>query len=188
MSKEINSSKLVELISGRRTIHQFKEGLRPQEKLMEAIDLARWAPNHHLTEPWHFYLLGDETVDAVIELNSEIVRESNGDDAATAKERRWRKMPGWFVITCCRSDDQLRSQEDYAACCCAIQNLMLTLWNEDVGVKWSTGDIIRDKRFYELLWIDQKLETVVGLFWYGYAEDVPKMTRKSCMQIITELP
>ena len=188
MSKEINSSKLTELISGRRTIYQFKEGMRPQDKLMEAIDLARWAPNHHLTEPWHFYLLGNETVNAVIELNTEIVRESKGDAAANAKARRWRQMPGWFVLTSCKSDDPVRNQEDYAACCCAIQNLMLTLWNEEIGVKWSTGDVIRDKRFYDLLWINLELETVVGLFWYGYAEDVPKATRKPCMQIITELP
>jgi len=37
MSKEINSSQLIELISGRRTIYQFKEGMRPRDKLMEAI-------------------------------------------------------------------------------------------------------------------------------------------------------
>ena len=97
-------------------------------------------------------------------------------------------MPGWFVLTCCKSDDPVRNQEDYAAFCCAIQNLMLALWNEKIGVKWSTGEVTRDKRFYDLLWIDQESETVVGLFWYGYAEDVPKATRKPCMQIITELP
>jgi len=57
-----------------------------------------------------------------------------------------------------------------------------------VGVKWTTGDVIRDKRFYDLLWIDQELETVVGLFWYGYAEEVPKMARKPYVQITTELP
>jgi len=70
MPNEISSSKLIELISGRRTIYQFKEGLRPLEKLLEAIDLARWAPNHHLTEPWHFYLLGDDTVNTVIDRKS----------------------------------------------------------------------------------------------------------------------
>ncbi len=188
MSKEINSSQLIELISGRRTIYQFKEGMRPRDKLMEAIDLARWAPNHHLTEPWHFYLLGDETVNAVIELNSEIVKASKGEDAANAKERRWRKMPGWFVMTCSKSDDPIRNQEDYAACCCAMQNLMLVLWNEDVGVKWSTGEITRDKRFYDLLWINPDMETVVGLFWYGYAEQIPNTTRKPFVQIMTELP
>ena len=188
MPKEINSSKLIELISGRRTIHRFREGMRPLEKLKDAIDLARWAPNHHLTEPWHFYLLGDETVNAVIELNTNITREQKGDDAANAKERRWRKISGWFVMTSSKSEDPVRNQEDYAACCCAAQNLMLTLWNEDVGVKWSTGKIIRDKRFYDLLWINPELETVVGLFWYGYAEEIPKTTRKACVQITTELP
>jgi nitroreductase len=188
MSKEINSSKLIELISGRRTIHQFREGMRPLEKLKEAIDLARWAPNHHLTEPWHFYLLGEETINAAIELNTNITREEKGDDAANAKQRRWRKIPGWFVMTCSKSEDPVRNQEDYAACCCAAQNLMLTLWNEDVGVKWSTGKIIRDKNFYDLLWINPELETIVGLFWYGYAEEVPKMMRKPCVQITTELP
>ena len=188
MSNELSSSKLIELISGRRTIHQFKEGMRLQEKLIEAIALARWAPNHHITEPWHFYLLGDETVNAVIDLNTEISREEKGDDAAKAKERRWRKMPGWFVVTCAKSEDPIRNQEDYAACCCAVQNLLLTLWNEDVGVKWSTGKIIRDKRFYDLLWINPELETVVGMFWYGYAEEIPNMTRKPLVQIMTELP
>ena len=188
MPNKINSSKLIELISGRRTIHVFKEGMRPLEKLKEAIDLARWAPNHHVTEPWHFYLLGDETVNAVIELNTGITREEKGDNAADAKERRWRKMPGWFVMTSPKSDDPIRNQEDYAACCCALQNLMLMLWNEDVGVKWSTGKIICDKRFYDLLWINPELETVVGLFWYGYAEEIPKMTRKPCVQFTTELP
>ncbi len=188
MAQEINSSKLVELMTTRRTIHQFKEGLRPREKLMEAIDNARWAPNHHLTEPWHFYLLGDETVNALIELNTAFTRETKGDAAAEAKERRWRTMPGWFVMTCAKSDSPVQNQEDYAACCCAIQNLMLTLWNEDIGVKWSTGAITREQRFYDLLWLNPEIETVVGLFWYGYPDDIPNATRKPCVQITTELP
>jgi len=65
---------------------------------------------------------------------------------------------------------------------------MLALWNEEIGVKWSTGDVIRDKRFYDLLWINLELETVVGLFWYGYAEEIPNTTRKQFVQITTELP
>lgn len=188
MSNKINSSKLIALISGRRTIHQFKAGLHAEDKLKEAIELARWAPNHHLTEPWHFYLLGDETVNAVIELNTEMTIEAKGETAASAKEKRWRTMPGWFVMTCTKSADPIKEQEDYAACCCTVQNLMLALWNEEVGVKWSTGGLIRDKRFYDLLWINPDLEAVVGLFWYGYADDIPKMIRKPVMQIMTELP
>ena len=176
------------IISGRRTIHDFKPEPVTVEKIKQAIDIARWAPNHHLTEPWHFYLLGKETINAVIELNTELTRIKSGDEVARVKQERWSKMPGWLVITCDNSTDLLRAQEDYAACCCVVQNMMLYLWNENIGVKWSTGGVIRDNRFYDLLWIDPAAETVVGLFWYGYAAEIPVMTRKPLEQTLVELP
>ena len=33
---------------------------------MELLELARWAPNHHLTEPWRFRVLGPETFDRLV--------------------------------------------------------------------------------------------------------------------------
>jgi nitroreductase len=176
------------LITGRRTIYDFKPEPVPVEKIKQAIDVARWAPNHHLTEPWHFYLLGPETIKSIIELNTQIIREKYGDEAANAKQQRWSKISGWLVVTCDKSADQRLMQEDYAACCCAIQNMMLYLWSENIGVKWSTGKVTRDPRFFDLLWIDQNAETVVGLFWYGYAEETPQAARKQTEQITIELP
>jgi len=177
-----------ELIASRRTIYDFKMDPVPVEKIKEAIDVARWAPNHHLTEPWHFYLLGTESIKSVIELNTQIILEKSGEEAANAKQQRWSKIPGWLVVTCDKSADKHQMQEDYAACCCAIQNMMLYLWSENIGVKWSTGKVTCDPRFYDLLWVDQNAETVVGLFWYGYAEEVPQAARKQVEQITVMLP
>lgn len=177
------------LIKSRRTIYAFKpEPVPAIDIIKRAIAAARWAPNHHLTEPWHFYLLGRETIKAVIDLNTELVREKNGDTAAGAKRARWSKIPGWLVLTCDKSDDPVRAREDYAACCCAAQNLMLYLWNETIGVKWNTGKLIRDDRLYDLLWIDPAAEMIVGVFWYGYAETIPVTERKPPEAIIVELP
>lgn len=176
------------LISGRRTIHDFKPEPVTAGKIKQAIEVARWAPNHHLTEPWHFYLLGKETAAAVVALNTQLVREKHGEEAASDKQQRWSKMPGWLVVTCDKSGDPLQMQEDYAACCCAIQNMMLYLWSENIGVKWSTGGVIRDPAFYDLLWIDPDAEQVIGIFWYGYAEEIPPATRKQAEQITIELP
>ena len=39
------------LIRSRRTIHDFREEPAPSDLARKALDLARWAPNHHLTEP-----------------------------------------------------------------------------------------------------------------------------------------
>lgn len=177
-----------EIISSRRTIHQFKTDHVPDEKIIrEAIDAARWAPNHHLTEPWMFYLIGPDTAKSITDLCSEIVMELKGKKAAQMKHRRWSMMPGWLVLTCKKSADRIREREDYAACSCAIENFMLYLWAEGIGVKWTTGDIIRDPRFFELLQIDQGSESVVGLFWYGYAETVPTTLRKPVNEIIRVL-
>jgi nitroreductase len=188
MSEKQSVVSIAALITGRRTIHDFRPEPVPVEKIRKAIDVARWAPNHHLTEPWHFYLLGPDTIRAVIELNTQLVREKNGAEAANAKQQRWAAIPGWLAVTCDKSADQRQLQEDYAACCCAIQNMMLYLWSENIGVKWSTGKVTRDPRFYDLLWIDAEAETVVGLFWYGYAQEIPPAARKLAEQITIELP
>ena len=177
-----------ELIRSRRTVHNFQPELPPRETVLKGIELARWAPNHHLTEPWHFYHLGRETVEAIAQLNAEMLAQDKGPEAGKAKLKRWRTIPGWIVVTCDNADDAVRAQEDYAACCCAIHNFALYLWSVGIGVKWSTGPVIRDPRFYDLIWVDPATETVVALVWYGYPEDVPQPTRKPLEQILVELP
>ena len=189
MSDTIPTSTIEQIISGRRTIYAFKPSpVPPTDIILQGIEVARWAPNHRLTEPWHFYLLGPETIHSVIQLNTDIGTKKHGAEEALKKQERWSAMPGWLVLTTDRSSDPVRVQEDYAACCCAAQNLMLFLWELGVGVKWTTGNIIREPGFYDLLWIDPEAESVVGIFWYGYPEVIPVTERKPLQQIIIELP
>jgi nitroreductase len=183
------SSKIVaDLIRSRRTIYAFKPEVPPRELILRAIELARWAPNHRLTEPWHFYLLGRETAEAIASLNAELVTKRKGAEIGREKLERWRAVPGWVVVTCENSDDPIRSREDLAACCCAIQNFSLYLWSEGIGVKWNTGEVMREPAFYDLIWADPKVETVVGMLWYGYPEEVPETRRKPVEEILVELP
>ncbi len=57
MSKKSPSYETQELrefarvLRGRRTIDQYLNTRVPQELVLEAIELATWAPNHYLTEP-----------------------------------------------------------------------------------------------------------------------------------------
>ncbi|HXH02048.1 MAG TPA: nitroreductase [Candidatus Competibacteraceae bacterium] len=180
---------VAELLRGRRTVHNFKPApVPPREAVMRALELARWAPNHRLTEPWRFYMIGPQTREAIVELNTETLIASKGREAAEAKARRWRSIPGWVVVTCQKSADPIQAQEDYAACACAIYGFMLALWSEGIGAKWSTGPVIREPRFYDLIWVDPEAEEVVGLVWYGYAEDIGQTTRKPLAECLVELP
>jgi nitroreductase len=177
-----------DLIRSRRTIHEFREQPPPQEIVLRGLDLARWAPNHLLTEPWHFYLLGQETALAIAKLNADLTTRKKGTKAGRTKLDRWRRIPGWLVVTCENSEDSLRFKEDYSACCCAIQNFSLYLWSQGIGVKWTTGDVIREPDFYDVIWVDPMLETVVGLLWYGYPANIPHTPRKPLNQVLVELP
>ncbi|KAB7622793.1 nitroreductase [Alkalilimnicola sp. S0819] len=179
---------LVAAIRGRRTINRFQPRPVDPAIIHEALELARWAPNHYLSEPWHFYLIGEETRAQILDLNSTLVARSKGAEAAQAKRERWSAIPGWLVVTCERSEDPLRQQEDYAACCCLVQNLMLALWGQGIGSKWSTGPITREADFYDLIWVDPEAEQVVGLIWYGYPDEQPDSRRRPASASLVELP
>lgn len=178
---------VAQLIRSRRTVHLFEPGPVPEAVVLRALDLARWAPNHRLTEPWRFVLLGPETARAIADLNAELVTEQQGPSAAEAKRARWRAIPGWLVVTCRRSEDPVREREDYAACACAIQNLQLYLWSEGVGVKWTTGPVTRTVRFYELLGLDPNEERIVGMLWYGVPAAVPATQRRPLGEVLVRL-
>ena len=186
---EEESDAVRKIIRGRRTIHLFDpDRIPPRDEILTAIDLARWAPNHHLTEPWKFYLLGSETAEAIARLNAEQVAKERGRTAGQAKLERWLGIPGWLVVTCRRSEDETREREDYAACCCAVQNLQLYLWSRGVGAKWTTGSVTRSDRFFEILEIDRKTERLVSMLWYGYPLDIPQPPRKSVEETLSLRP
>lgn len=186
---EAEAGRVADVIRTRRTIHLFEQDpVPPREEILAALDLARWAPNHHLTEPWRFYLLGKETAEAIARLNADQVAESRGEVAGRAKLERWLGIPGWLVVTCRRSTDALREREDYAACCCAIQNFQLYLWSRGIGVKWTTGAVTRTDSFYDTVGIDPSAERLVAMLWYGYPADVPRPPRKPVKEILERRP
>ena len=177
-----------EVLQGRRTIELFLHTPVPEALVRDAIEAAIWAPNHHVTEPWHFYLLGRQSIAACLELVRDLTAAKKGPEAGAFKAQRWAEKPGWLVVTCARSDDERRHREDYAACAAAVQNLMLFLWKAGVGTKWTTGDITRDPRFFDILGVEPAAERVVGLVWYGYPKLTPIQTRKPVDDVLTKLP
>ena len=177
-----------EILRGRRTIELFLQTPVPDKLVRDAIETATWAPNHHVTEPWRFYVLGEETKARCLDLCRDIVSAKKGQKAAEFKRESWSEKPGWLVVSCQRSDDELLQREDYAACSAAVQNFMLHLWKAGVGSKWTTGDITRDPRFLDIVGIDEATAFVVGLVWFGYPKLTPTQSRKEPAKVLTRLP
>ena len=170
------------ILQTRRTINKFQKTLPTnwREILQKAIVSATYAPNHKRTEPWRFHLLGANTIRKISELNASIVTEKKGEKAGQRKLERWLQMPGWVVVTCqtensngdgnCNMDAPSGvEREDYAACCCAVQNLCLSLHNEGMGTKWSTGSVNFDDRFADIMGFKDN-EYTVGTIFFGTPE------------------
>lgn len=177
------------LIPARRTVPLFRPQLPPASLIREALALACWAPNHHLTEPWRFYLLGPEARERIIVLNGRLIEAAKGPGAAANKRQRWQQIPGWLLVTSRRGRDEVTDEENFAACCCAMQNCALALWTRGIGMKWTTGAVTRHPEFLPQLRVDPASERLVGLFWYGYPATVPKaQPRRALDTVLAELP
>ena len=185
---DMQRAAIAKALRERRTVHEFTADTVPDALIDAALDSARWAPNHHRTEPWRVYLLGPHAQRAIIELNTALVATDRGERAAAVKRERWLAMPGWLVMTTpLNAADAEREREDYAACCCAAQNLMLALWADGVGVKWTTGDVVRTREFAALVGFDRAVERVVGLFWYGWPATVIEQQRRPVSRFVTRV-
>src|SRR2546429_9357258 len=74
---------LEEAIRTRRTHKVFGTEPLDRDTLLELLELARWAPNHHLTNPWRFRVVGPRALERLKQAAGELAAtEAGGADAA----------------------------------------------------------------------------------------------------------
>ncbi len=185
----LNAQTLVDLITSRRTIHMYKDQAIAQEVIEEAVFAAHQAPNHKLTWPWRFTLIGPETKAQINELAMKM-KATNGplEGAQLELFNQKRVYPQLMVVSQTVSADPRQSKEDYAAVSCAIQNFSLALAAHGIGSKWSTGSMTRHQLAYELSEIDQSTEEIVGFIWFGYPAKVPSPKRPDLSEVFRSTP
>ena len=186
---------VLETIAARRSIFDFQPTTVPRERLERALQAAVWAPNHKLTEPWRFIVVGPEAKDRLSRVYARIKQNAaKGDIAPEALREIGRKTvkklmgkPSIVAVTCAVSGDAFLDREDYAATCCAIQNIMLAAWEDGIGMQWSTSGLIEDAEALSVLGVDPERERVVGLLYAGFAERVPVSKRTPAAERTTWL-
>src|SRR5436190_550713 len=100
-------------IRGRRTHKAFAAEPVPRAVVEELLELARWAPNHHLTEPWRFRVLGRESLERL---------------AGAGKPGELEKLsraPTLVVASAKLTGDEHQNREDVLATACAVYIVLL---------------------------------------------------------------
>jgi nitroreductase len=190
---ELATNPLFNAVAGtirqRRTIKQFLPRPVPRPLLQELLELAIFAPNHRLTEPWRFYVLDGPARDQLGAIAAQITVEKiiassgdvstatrKGEDAATA----WSTVPTLLYVTCVRDTNPEIDLENYGAVCCALQNFALAAHAAGIGTSWSSGAVAAAPALHALVGAGDS-ERMVGLIRVGYLDPAttpPKARRK----------
>jgi nitroreductase len=141
-------------IRTRRTIKAFDPAPVPPATLGELFELARWAPNHHVTNPWRFRVLGPAALRAL--------KAAERPDAAAKLDRAPTLVAASAVVT----GDPVQDEEDVAAGCCAIYNVLLGAHARGLAAYWRTPGVLRTPAGRAAAGIADG-ERVLGLIYLG---------------------
>jgi nitroreductase len=126
------TTSLSELVRARRTTKVFGDQPLDRETIEELLELARWAPNHHLTNPWRFYVLGPGALGRL--------KEAAGPEAASKLDR----APTLVAVGAALSDeDPVADEEDLLAAGCAAFLVLLGAEERGLASYWRTPAVLR---------------------------------------------
>lgn len=142
-------------IRTRRTHKAFAADPLPRELIDELLELARWVPNHNLTNPWRFRVLGPLALEAL--------KHAAGPEGATKLDR----APTLIAATAKRSDDPVQDEEDLCATACATYAVLLAAHGRGLAGYWRTPGVLRTSAGLEALGIgaDERFVALIHLGW-----------------------
>lgn len=151
-------------IRTRRTHKVFAPEPLSRELVEELLELARWAPNHHLTNPWRFRVVGPQALAAL--------KRAAGPEAAGKLER----APTLVAVTSCRSDDPVQDEEDLLATAAAAYGILLAAHARGLAGYWRTPAVLRDPAGLAALGIPEgeHFVALIHLGWPRQPKDPPE--------------
>jgi nitroreductase len=147
-------------IRTRRTHKSFHPDPIPRETLEELFDLARFAPNHHLSQPWRFRVVGPETLAKLKELG--------GPGEAVKLDR----APTLVLVSAVVTGELVQDEEDVCATACAAYIVLLSAHARGLAGYWRSPAVVRGKPGREALGVEPG-ERVLGLLHLGGVHHEP---------------
>jgi nitroreductase len=162
-------------IRTRRTHKAFGPEPLPREEIDALLELASWAPNHNLTVPWRFRVVGPETLRRL--------KEVAGPEGAVKLDR----APTLIVVSCVLSGDPVEEEEDLHATAAASYIVLLAAHDRGYAGYWRTPGILRTPEGRAAVGLGEE-ERFVGLLHLGHPrQEKPAPARPGAEQATTYL-
>jgi nitroreductase len=141
-------------IRTRRTHKAFGSEPLGRAELEDLLELARWAPNHHLTAPWRFRVLGPGALARL--------KEAAGPEGAAKLER----APTLVVASARLEGDDVQDEEDLHATAVAAYIVLLAAHARGLAGYWRTPALLRERAGRDAVGLPAG-ERFVGLLHLG---------------------
>jgi nitroreductase len=173
-------------IKTRRTIPLVSNQAVPTELIEKIIEAGTYAPNHHRTEPWRFFVLRGDGRTKLGKVLREITSSQQEDplsESSIAKiersERNPLRAPVIIAVGVDPSErDNIILKEEYATVSSSVQNMLLTAHALGLGAIWRTGAICYHPKVRDFFGLSEKGE-IVAFIYLGYPEIEPKPFKKT---------
>lgn len=162
---------LLDAIRTRRSIRQFTDRPITREEIERLLDAAAQAPNHRMTQPWRFYVLGPEArraYGAVLGLRKAkkvedpVAAQAVIDKVSNANA----SLPALIAVTMTLAENPEVREEDYAATMMGVQNLLLSAHAMGLATHLKSGAVMADPRARDALGVPEA-ERIVALIELG---------------------
>ena len=167
----------MEAIERRRSIKRFSDRPMTRAQVERLLAAAVLAPNHRLTQPWRFYVLGPRARRAYGEALGERKAKQVADPAVAAQVREkvaseHAALPVMIAVAMREDPNPEIREEDFGACMMAVDNLMLAALEEGLGTHIKTGGVMQDPAARAAVGVapDERIVAVVHL---GVPQEVP---------------
>jgi nitroreductase len=167
----------------------------PRDLIETIVEAGRWAPNHHLTQPWRFFVLAGNAREALGEAMAAAAARAGGPGLdgpkATAETRRAilekerqkpLRAPVVVVVAVEPSSapNVVRDEELWAGAT-AAQNILLAAHAVGLAARWRTGPAAFAPEVRDHLGLGPTAQ-VIGFLYIGYPTATPAPAQR------TELP
>ncbi len=185
--------KILDAINARRSIKSFTNRSVTREEIEQLLSAACQAPNHRMTEPWRFYVLGPESRRAYGEaLGRRKAKRVDDVEAAEAVIEKVAEtheaLPAMLAVAITLDENPEIREEDYAAAYMGIQNLSLVAEAMGLGTHIKTGAIMDDPAARAAVGLPEG-ERIVATINVGEPESLPEAkARRPATDLTTWVP
>ncbi|USK60975.1 nitroreductase family protein [Peribacillus asahii] len=168
---------VITAIKTRRSIGVVKPDPVPKESVEAILEAGTWAPCHHRTEPWRFFVLTGDGRNRLGNLFAQMTQAKmegplSEEDQKRLEREKNKPLRAPVIITVAvepSEQSKVLLQEEFAAVHAAVQNMLLTAHSLGLGAVWRTGDICYAPEVKEFFGLTGKSE-VVGFLYIGYSD------------------